>query len=125
MFANCVESVVTYFLFYLKTADAPSEIYIGTNGGGIQVYSEATHDERTLVNSTEELEGIAYDWANSALYYSSHTKIYRINPHDTPIQSPTVVFTTTDGKCIGQNKLNLSTFLKKCILLSKQETFVG
>ena len=98
-----------------------------TNGGGIQVYSEATNDRWTLVESTEEFSGVAYDSDNSLLYFSSRHKIYRVNARESVIQSPALVYShTADGKRIEQEKADECLLVvEKWLFFQKEPKFLG
>ena len=56
-----------------------TSIYFTTDGGGVKAYSLETSTVTTIVASTENLDGIAYDPMNQKIYYSSPTNIYRAN----------------------------------------------
>ena len=70
-------------------------IYFATaGGGGIKVYTEATNQVETFVESVEDLEGVAWDPAEQKLYYCSTSAIYRAEMDGTAVRT---VFNST--KC--------------------------
>ena len=69
---------------------------MGTEGGGIKVFADVAQDVRTLVNSAEDLEAVAYDSLNDRLYYSSYVTIYRTNPEGTAME---IVFNDNSLQC--------------------------
>ena len=69
-----------------------SSIYFATGFGGLKAYSMETLQTSTIVNSSEELYGVAYDSVARKVYFSSNTKIYRANMDGT--NQETVLSTT-------------------------------
>ena len=70
-------------------------IYFATSGGGIKVYSEATDQVETFVNSTENLSGVAWDPEGQYLYFSRPTlpsRIYRANADGSQVE---IVFSSS------------------------------
>ena len=77
-------------------AEIGPHIYLGTEGGGIKVFADVAQDIRTLVNSAEDLEAVAYDSLNDRLYYSSYVTVYRTNPEGTAME---IVFNDNSLQC--------------------------
>ena len=57
------------------------------------MYSKVTKKVETLVASTEDIEGLAWDDTDQKLYYTSENKIYRATGDGNSVQ---VVFNSTD-----------------------------
>ena len=75
--------------------EIPEEkVYYVTYGEGVKVLSPRTWQVSSLVNSSEGLEGVAYDTLRNKLYWSSPYTIYRCNASDgsnvETVFSPTV-----------------------------------
>ena len=76
----------------------PLRVYYGTARGlGIVAYSVSTSGEitspaRTLIPSSEDLEGLTFDWINSKIYYATTNRIYAANADGTGVQT---VFVST------------------------------
>ena len=77
-------------------AEIGPHIYLGTEGGGIKVFADVAQDIRTLVNSAEDLEAVAYDSLNDRLYYFSYVTVYRTNPEGTSME---IVFNDNSLQC--------------------------
>ena len=73
--------------FYLILPVA-THIYFGTAGGGIKSYSLATSTVSTVVDSTEDLEAIAYDSTMNKIYFCRWDpgQIYRANMDGSEIE---------------------------------------
>ena len=63
--------------------------------GGIKAYSDVTQRVTTVVNSTENLIGVAWDPVHRQLYYSGPYVIYRTGIDGAHVQT---VLNTTDCK---------------------------
>ena len=48
-----------------------------TAGGGFKAFSDVAQDIRTVISTTEDLIGSAYDPVHDRLYYCSFVSIYR------------------------------------------------
>ena len=66
-------------LLFLNQIEPEPVVYFTTNLGGIQKFSRKTRQVATIWNSTEELEGIAFDSANRVLYWTTSSEILRSN----------------------------------------------
>ena len=92
---NCMEVTQMYDHFQpcFKAASIlvqdETVIYFATAYGGIKVYSEEANDVETFVNSTENLQGVAWDPKFQQLYFSTFSsptsRIYRANADGTEV----------------------------------------
>ena len=73
---------------FFSISALPVLIYYGTDrGSGIVEKSVSTGRERTLIPSTEDLEGLTFDWTNSKIYYATTNRIYAANEDGTGVQT--------------------------------------
>lgn len=61
------------------------------------MYSPLTQDVRKIVDTTENIEGIAFDSKERKLYYSTDGSIYTSTPRGTNVQT---VFTDSERELI-------------------------
>lgn len=80
--------------------DFESKLIFGTVGAGIKTYSKRKNQVDTMIDSSENLSGVAWDPVNKQLYFCRAQAIYRARHDGSNVRT---VFTTS--KC----KLSLKT----------------
>ena len=62
--------------------DSKAQIYYATYGDGLKDFSTQTSEIHTLLSSSEEFYGVAYDTMRNMLYWSNASRIYRCSASD-------------------------------------------
>ena len=72
-----------------------TKIFFTTKGGGLYACSILTDDVSLIVNSTQDIYGVAFNAMNDKLYYSTYEKIYSASEFGTDVQ---IAFSSTNCK---------------------------
>ena len=89
-------------IFLLPENDPPS-LYIATSEG-LKRFSLDTAVVETVANSSDDIDGVAFDWLRDKIYWSSMYKVFRVNRNGTAVET---VLDTQKCKC------NLSSFVNQ------------